>query len=197
MRRFTFGVAALLAPAALGAAAFADFPIQPQSKLWVEGTSSVRSYRCEAGRVDGSITTRAPEASTEIATLEQNVKTVEIRIPVSALDCSNGTMNGHMRKALASDRAPVIRYRLTKHAVTPTGADAATVRMDGGLTIAGNERPTSVQATVTRDATGTLRVKGSKVIKMSEYGVKPPSLMMGTMKVHDPVTVKFDVVLKQ
>jgi hypothetical protein len=32
---------------------------------------------------------------------------------------------------------------------------------------------------------------------MTEYGVKPPSLMLGTMKVGDPVTVSFDLVLSE
>jgi len=31
---------------------------------------------------------------------------------------------------------------------------------------------------------------------MSEYGLKAPSLMMGTMKVGNKVTVKFDLLLK-
>lgn len=31
---------------------------------------------------------------------------------------------------------------------------------------------------------------------MTEFGVKPPRLMLGTLKVHDNVTVFFDVVFK-
>jgi hypothetical protein len=31
---------------------------------------------------------------------------------------------------------------------------------------------------------------------MSEFGVRPPTLMMGTLKVRDRVVVNFDVVLK-
>jgi hypothetical protein len=31
---------------------------------------------------------------------------------------------------------------------------------------------------------------------MTEYGLKPPSLMMGTMKVKDAVKVHFDLLLK-
>jgi hypothetical protein len=30
---------------------------------------------------------------------------------------------------------------------------------------------------------------------MKEYGLKPPTLMMGTMKVHEKVKVGFDFVL--
>ncbi len=34
-------------------------------------------------------------------------------------------------------------------------------------------------------------------LRMTEYGVKPPSLMLGTLKVADAVTVHFDVVLEK
>jgi hypothetical protein len=42
-----------------------------------------------------------------------------------------------------------------------------------------------------------IRFKGSKQFKMTEYGVKPPTLMLGTMKVGDPVTVSFDLALSE
>jgi hypothetical protein len=44
---------------------------------------------------------------------------------------------------------------------------------------------------------GTVTLKGTKLLKMTDYGVKPPSLMFGTMKVADAVTVSFDLVLNQ
>jgi hypothetical protein len=31
---------------------------------------------------------------------------------------------------------------------------------------------------------------------MSEFGLRAPTLMMGTMKVHDRVTVKYDLTLR-
>jgi hypothetical protein len=31
---------------------------------------------------------------------------------------------------------------------------------------------------------------------MTEFGLKPPTLMLGTMKVDEKITVGFDVVLK-
>ena len=43
---------------------------------------------------------------------------------------------------------------------------------------------------------GQLRVCGSKRLVMTEWGVRPPTLMLGTMKVNPSVTVGFDVVLK-
>ncbi len=30
---------------------------------------------------------------------------------------------------------------------------------------------------------------------MTEFGVKPPTLMLGTMKVHDKVVVRYEILL--
>ncbi len=105
---------------------------------------------------------------------------------VAGLECGNGTMNGHLRKALRSETSPRISYRISSYDVTPAGARR--VKLNGTLEIAGTEKPVSIDATASNEA-GRLRVKGSKQIRMTDFGVPPPTLMMGTMKVHDPVTV--------
>jgi hypothetical protein len=33
-------------------------------------------------------------------------------------------------------------------------------------------------------------------VRMTDFGLKPPSLMLGAFKVHDPVVVHFDLLLK-
>jgi polyisoprenoid-binding protein YceI len=80
--------------------------------------------------------------------------------------------------------------------VIPGGATEGSVKLKGNLTIAGQEKPVTIDASLALDAGGALRVKGSKEILMSEFGVRPPTLMMGTLKVRDRVVVNFDVVLK-
>ena len=40
------------------------------------------------------------------------------------------------------------------------------------------------------------QVKGVYDLRMTDFGLKAPSLMMGTMKVQDVVKVNFDLVLK-
>jgi len=43
---------------------------------------------------------------------------------------------------------------------------------------------------------GTLIVSGTREVRMTEFGLKPPTLMLGTMKVDEKITVGFEVVLK-
>jgi polyisoprenoid-binding protein YceI len=199
MRTRLFGRLALMAivvPAGIAwTADRAGLALQPESKLWVEGTSSVRSYTCRAARVDGSVATQPGSTSLAIADLEKTVRSAEVSVAVAGLECGNGTMNAHLRNALRSDTSPRISYRISSYDVTPVGAAAGKVKLNGTLEIAGTEKPVSIDATASSEA-GRLRVKGSKQIKMTDFGVRPPTLMMGTMKVHDPVTVNFDVLLK-
>jgi len=160
--------------------------VQPQSKVWVEGTSTVRAYRCESTSITGS----AQATSAQLAELA-TVPRAEISIPVASLDCRNGTMNGHMRKALKAEQNPTIRLRATGVQVSPAGA----AKISGDLTIAGQTRPVTIDGTASSED-GKVRVRGSKRLVMTDFGVQPPTLMMGTMKVAAPVTIGFDVVLK-
>jgi polyisoprenoid-binding protein YceI len=184
--RNRFQLAGMIALPALLAAAALPLSFQSGSRVWVSGTSTVRSWRCESTQVNGS----AQAAGTELTQVAQS--SGEITIPISALDCRKGTMNGHMRTALKAAQNPTLRFRATSVAVTSEGA----VRMTGPLTIAGQSREVTINGTAARE-NGKLRVTGSKQINMMEYGVTPPRLMAGTMRVNPAVTIGFDVVLGQ
>ena len=193
----SIGFLALLSTVVLTAsAAVAPITFQPESKLWVDGTSTVRAYSCKATAMTGTVASTGSDASLAIAQLDKAVRTVDVSVPVQSLECGNGTMNGHLRNALKAQENPVIKFRVAQYDVVPGGANEGTVKLKGNLTIAGQEKPVTIDATVATDAGGALRVKGSKEILMTEFGVRPPSLMMGTMKVRDRVVVNFDVVLK-
>jgi polyisoprenoid-binding protein YceI len=190
------GALAVIATAAAAATTTTRMTIQAESRISVDGNSSVRRYSCEAATIRGGLTVEPASATASLAEMGRAVKGVDLAIPVAGLDCGDRTMNGHMRKALLATEAPEIRYRLTTHQVTPTGSGTVTVQMSGVLSIAGTDKPITMTAELRSEAGGQVRVTGSREIRMTEWGVKPPSLMMGAMKVHDPVTVKFDLLLK-
>ena len=169
---------------------------QPGSRLWVEGGSSVRSWSCDATLVEASVTGAAVPAGASAKAVSAAAQRAVLSIPVAKLDCRNGTMNEHMRKALKAQANKSIEYRIAKWDLTPRGDDEGTVATSGTLVLAGAEKPISVDFTAKRAGQGTWQLKGSKTIRMTEWGIKPPSLMLGTMKVRDPVTVRFELVLE-
>ena len=162
-----------------------NFSLSKESKLWFDGTSTVRSFTCAAKKVDANVTAEPDASPTEI------VKTASLVVAVASIDCGNGKMNDHMRNALKADKNPQITWKMASYRVEGTA-----VVMDGTLSIAGKENPIELRGTGSAD-NGVIRIKGSKQLKMTEFDVKPPSLMLGTMKVGPMVTVSFDFVLNQ
>lgn len=169
---------------------------QGTSKLSVEGTSTVRDWKCDATTIEATVTGTGAAATASAKEVGAAAKRALLKVPVAQLDCHNGTMNEHMRKALKANDNKTIEYRIATWEVAPRGDDSASVKTSGTLVLAGAEKPITVDLAAKRGGGGSWELTGSKTIQMTEWGVKPPSLMLGTMKVRDPVTIRFDLELK-
>ena len=188
-RTFLGGAAAVMA---LGLTTGASGQQTPSS-LVIEGTSTVRGWTCEAQSF--SVVTE-PRSGFEDGVLEgePTLDAVTLTFPVKAIECGNGTMNDHMWKALKVGDHPRIQYTMSSYDIA-TAETGVEVEATGALTIAGTMRPITMAVTVTRAPSGAIRVRGEQDVRMTDFGVTPPTLMFGTLKVGDTVTVKFDVPL--
>ena len=182
---------------ALAAATRREAPLdlQPESRLWVAGTSTVRAFQCQAGAFDAKVESSGADAVAAVLAGEKAVSTVEVTVPAEKLDCRNGTMNEHMRKAIKAKEFPTVVFRATSYDLART-SESVGVTLNGSLTLGGVEKPITVQAQAKPGADGMLVVSGTREIRMTEFGLKPPTLMLGTMKVDEKITVGFEVVLK-
>lgn len=187
---------ALLLPALAAATRLgAPLDLQPESRLWVAGTSTVRSFQCQAGAFDAKVESAGTDAVAAVLSGQKAVSTVEVTVPAEKLDCRNGTMNEHMRKAIKAKEFPTIVFRASSYDLARAN-DSVAVTLNGSLTLGGVEKPITVKAFAKPGDSGTLVVSGTREVRMTEFGLKPPTLMLGTMKVDEKITVGFDVVLK-
>lgn len=186
-----FAAAALLVPSATASELLT---VQPESKLWVEGTSTIRSFACKVPEFALTVSGDGGAVPSVLAG-QKAVKSVELSVPAAKIDCGNGTMNDHMRKALKVDENSTIRFMLSGYDVAASAKGAeGTVR--GGLLLGGTERPIDVRALASDAGNSSMRVVGGYELALSAFDLKAPSLMFGRIKVGDKVQVKFDLVLK-
>jgi polyisoprenoid-binding protein YceI len=164
---------------------------QNAATMTIGGTSTVRSWKCTVPHTLEALPAGAADA---VLTGERAVQTLTLQVDVAAIDCGNGKMNEHLRNALKAKDHPAIQYQLTSYDLARAG-DGTQASVRGTLTIAGSTQPIAMQIALAKDDAGALRATGEQQITMSQYGVKPPSLMMGTMKVGDVVRVTFDVIV--
>jgi len=193
--RSTLLALAILVPAS-GAWTVANeqLVLQPQSRLWIDGTSTIRSFTCKAGEVNALVEVNGANAIPSLLTGEKGVKAVQVTVPAEKMDCGNGKMNDHMRNALKVTENPTITFSLTNYDVTKN-ADGISGTINGTLDLGGVKKPISLQATGANEG-GMLHVNGVYELKMTDYGLKPPTLMFGRIKVGETVKVGFDLLLK-
>jgi polyisoprenoid-binding protein YceI len=168
--------------------------LQPQSRLWIDSTSSIRSFSCKAAEVNAVIEATGPNAIPQLLLADKGVKSVRVTVPAERLDCGNGTMNEHMRMAIKLSEFASIEFRLTDYDVA-RGADGVSGTINGTLLLGGVTKPITLKADGKPEG-GMLHVTGSYDLDMTEYGLKPPTLMFGRIKVGRTVKVNYDLLLK-
>ena len=195
----TIGFLLVLSPAL---AAFhglsSPLTLQPDSRLWVEGTSNVRPFECEATKLNVQVEIAESGAAQRIVAGEKAVRTVVVTVPSESLDCDKGNkkMNEHMLKAIKADANPSIEFRLSSYDLARDSAGTLAV-LNGTLKLGGAEKAVTINAAARAVSEGVLQVTGAYELRMTDYGLKPPKLMMGAFKVNDPITVNFDLLLKE
>jgi polyisoprenoid-binding protein YceI len=129
-----------------------------------------------------------------VAAGEKGVRAVRVRVQSEKMECGNGTMNEHMKKALKVETNPTIEFKLVGYDVSRS-ADGVAGTLTGTLSLGGVQKSVAIPA-VAKNEAGVLHVTGEYPLKMTEYDLKPPKLMFGRIKVGETVTVHFDLLLK-
>lgn len=178
----------LLALALLGLASGAPVPdtyrVASESRLWIDGTATTGSWSCEADAVTG-----AGEVGADVEG--------EVSVPVLDLDCGFGPMNRDLRRALGAEEHPTITFVLTDAEALgeePEPGAWVSIQSTGDLHLAGAHRRLTVDADGRRLPDGRVVVRGEHALRMSDFGVRPPSRALGLVRAHDDIVVRFDLV---
>ena len=161
----------------------APFALAPESKIWIEGDSSVHPWSCKATKFTAGIS--ADPAA------EQPARSLALHIPVEAIECGSGLMNGNLRNALKAEDYPTIEYKLITARRLP--GDGVILQTRGELSIAGHKRPVNITVDAAVNPDGSIYAIGKMPLKMSDFGVDPPSAMFGAIKTYDALQVKFEI----
>jgi polyisoprenoid-binding protein YceI len=191
--------AAISLAAAEPAPAAASFSLAPGSRLSLEGQSTLHAYSSTATKVEATAefdgTFAAGSADARAAVAGGALKSLRVAVPVAALKSGEGGLDKNMQKALKQDTAPVIRFTLVDYKAEEAKDGSLLVKAHGRLSIAGVEKDTVVEAAC-RFGPGGVEVTGAKDVLMSDFGIKPPVMMLGTIKTADKVVVRFALKLK-
>lgn len=192
----TLAICALIGSSIAGAQETARIPVGPESKLWIEGTSNLHGWKCSAEKLDAAIELDALAATQFTTAAPSTLKKVHVKVPVRSLKCGHGAMDNNLYKALNADASPDVSYILATFEATPGEAkETFTLHTVGTLSVAGKENKLEMDVAATRLADGSVTAKGVVPIKMTDFGIQPPTAIFGRLKTGNEVKVAFELVI--
>jgi polyisoprenoid-binding protein YceI len=161
-----------------------------QTQVKVKGTSTLHDWEMSSSKaqVKGSL-------KWEQAKLVE-ITSLQVQIVATTLKSDNSGLDKNAYKALMTDKFSQIQFVLQQATLTPATDGTYKVVGNGQLTIAGQSKKVTLHAVATVQADKSVQMKGSTSFNMSEYGVKPPTVMMGTIKTGDKITIEYNIKLQ-
>lgn len=161
-------------------------------KATIQGSSSLHDWESQITQI-----TCLGNFQSENSLLK-NIEDISVKIPVAAIKSSEGRMmDNKTYEAFKSDEHPYITYTAQRAQITTDAARNTTIKVSGSLTMAGTTKPITVEAKGKSLPNGDMEISIARTLKMTEFNMKPPTAMMGTIKVGDEVTIVVSLVLSQ
>ena len=195
MRITLLTISALMAASATAGAQGANsvrLRLDPASRLSVEGTSSMHDWHCKTDKINAYVDVD-PAYTRDLTKVTRPITAVQVNIVVKTLSCGNTQMDRNMYSTLKADENQLIKYTLSGYdllngSVSPSSFAATTT---GKLSIGGQTRTIEMKISAEREADGKAIAEGEQTLLLSDFGIKAPSFMFGTLKVGNEVKVKF------
>ena len=195
MRKTLLTIAALATAATTAGAQSASairLRLLPGTELSISGTSNVHDFHCKTNKINAYIDVD-PGYTKDLTKVARPIVSVKVNIAVKSLSCGNKKMDENMYATLKADQNQLIRYTLSGYDILNGSATAFAAKTNGTLTILGKDKTVAMKVDATRLAEGKATAEGEETLLMSDFGIKPPSFMFGTMKVGNEIKVKFNL----
>ncbi|WBL25988.1 YceI family protein [Zunongwangia sp. HGR-M22] len=146
------------------------------SNILVEGTSNIHDWEMTSKNAVGHIESK-----------DGKVSKITIEIPIKSLKSGKGGMDKNAYKALNEDDYPKVKF---------TSKEVQSNKIIGNLTMNGKSKTISIPVSI-KNSNQNIKISGKQTINMTDYGVEPPTALMGTIKTGEEVTVNFNFQFNQ
>jgi hypothetical protein len=155
-----------------------NYILSREFTVTIRGTSTIRNWQETVGKVTGNIMAGLnKDGSVNLTMIHINMSVCSIKSDMGA------SMDKKTFESLKGAAYPV-----TIGQVKP---GAGTHMVTGILSLAGICRPVTMQVKAFTLAEGKMQFEGFQTISMTDYGVKPPTALFGTIKADPEITIYF------
>jgi hypothetical protein len=167
------------------------------SSLRLEGDSTLHAFSSAATALALRAGLTVPEGSNENvheALLAGRPLALELKIDVTDLKSGDSQLDKNLYAALKASRHPQIVFKLERYELGSSTLGDDRLQLIGSLAVAGQTNPIEIPVVVRVDG-GALRVRGAVEVRMTTFGITPPTFF-AVVKTADRIAIKFDLALE-
>lgn len=182
----TFGLLPALSLAQNG-----QVQLRDSSKLSIKGKSNVNEFTCES---EHELQKDSLDYSYSVSGDTVHVSGVNLSLEIDQFDCGKRAINRDFKSTLKYKEYPFIEIILNELVVSDS---TSLIPKEAKVTIriAGTERDYTVPLNSFSSSEESFTVGGNKILRMTDFGLEPPSPMFGLIKVKDELDIQFDLVI--
>jgi hypothetical protein len=163
------------------------FEVVPHdSKVWIEGSSSLHPIHGEASGLTGYIEAQVKDGGLDLSAPARG----RFELAVEELKSGNTLQDREMYRRIDARRYPTIVGEIDE--VTPL--NGTRYRVKGRLRFHGVEQAVDAEAKIEVGSDGSISAEGEHAFDIRSFGVEPPKILM--LRVHPEVKVKVKVVAR-
>jgi len=156
-------------------------------EMKIDGTSNVRDWEADVKTINARFTIEEFDLSDLTTLTPDHFKFLNITIPVKDIESDSGRLTKNMQGYLKKDEHPVITFSLNN-------VDSLSVENDRvNITASG----VTLNLTGTVTDSGKLTFTGNQKLLMTDFGIKPPMALLGTIKAEDEVSIIYSLTFSQ
>ena len=161
-----------------------SYTLDSKSTFSVAGTSTLHDWEMKSASGTGTGTASINIASGKLT----DIDALTITLPAETVKSEKKSMDKVAYETLKTDKNKNIKYVLK----SAEKVNETTWELTGTYTIAGVSKvyKTTAKTTVTKDG---LNLQGSNKITFTDFGMKSPTAMLGTIKTGQDLTIKFNL----
>ena len=157
----------------------------------IKGTSTLHDWemKSQAGKCDATLVMTGDKLT--------SISSLSFVVAAETLKSGTGGLDKNGYKALDTKSHPSISFVMTSGTVTPVDATTYQFKGVGNLTISGTTKATDLIGTLKYNpADKSFTISGTKIMKMTDWKVKPPVVMFGAIKTGDQITIGYNLKIK-
>lgn len=161
--------------------------------MLIDGTANIRDWDSEVKKIDAEVVLKEFDLSDLSSLTAEHFKTLKLNMPVSDIESDSRRLTRNLQDYLKGDDHPYIKFNLKSiENVEAEDNNSAVVTAIGVINAAGvdHEVTMTVNASVN---SGTVTFSGTQDLLMTDFGIDPPTAVMGTVRARDEIQIIYSL----